>query len=61
MSVITPLKKNKKTGHLITIPRKEYDELIAFRKSVLAAPQEAILEKQILRLSQEAKKIKARG
>lgn len=58
MPIITASKKNKEMEQFITITRKEYNELIALKKSIHAFPKETMEEKHILRLSREAKKLK---
>lgn len=61
MPIITIPKGIKKIDDLITIPRKEYEELIALKKIAPLLGGGTILEKDILRWSREAQKLKKMG
>lgn len=58
MLSITHAQKIKKNTAFVTISRKEYEELVALKKIIPTLTQQAIWEEHILRLSQEARKLK---
>lgn len=58
MSVAAISKKTKKNNNFITIPREEYNDLIALKKIIPALKQEIISEKDILRWSREARTLR---
>lgn len=58
MSTVSIPKKTKNNNNFVTIPREEYNDLIALKKIIPTLKQEIISEHDILRWSREARTLK---